>query len=79
MIRAFAIGLAVATMRPMVGAFFAFSGLPIREFFGTVFWAGFTTHAIGAEVLINCTRISTPTAPPPVAVSPEVETVNYSR
>ncbi len=56
MIRAFAIGLAVATMRPMVAAFLVFSGLPIRDFFGTVFWAGFTIHAIAAEVWINCTR-----------------------
>src|SRR5438094_742807 len=41
MIRAFAIGLAVATIRPIIGIFFAtrvFSGLTPAEFFGTGFW-----------------------------------------
>lgn len=56
MIRAFAIGLAVATVRPIVGAFFALSGLSPREFFGIAFWLGFTIHLIAAEVWINYTR-----------------------
>lgn len=44
-IRAFAIGLAVATIRPIVGAFFAtrsITHLTPHEFFGTAFWLGFT-------------------------------------
>jgi hypothetical protein len=56
MIRAFAIGLAVATVRPIVGMFFAFSGLSPQEFFGFAFWIGFTLHLIAAEVWINYTR-----------------------
>lgn len=56
MIRAFAIGLAVGTIRPIIGSFFAFSGLQPREFFGIAFWIGFTLHLIAAEVWINCTR-----------------------
>lgn len=56
MIRAFAIGLAVATVRPIVGMFFAFSGLSPQEFFGIAFWIGFTLHLIAAEVWINYTR-----------------------
>jgi len=56
MLRAFAIGLAVATVRPIVGFFFAFSGLPSQVFFGTAFWIGFTMHLITAEVWINYTR-----------------------
>src|SRR5229473_5338695 len=47
MIRAFSIGLAVATIRPIVGLLFAtsrFSGLTPREFFGIAFWIGFVLH-----------------------------------
>jgi uncharacterized membrane protein len=59
MIRAFAIGLAVATVRPIVGAFFAtrrFSHLTPHEFFGTAFWLGFTMNLMAAEIWINYTR-----------------------
>lgn len=59
MIRAFSIGLAVATIRPIVAIFFAtsrFSGLRPPEFFGTAFWIGFVLHLIAAEVWINATR-----------------------
>ena len=56
MIRMFAIGLAVATVRPIVGMFFAFTNLSPREFFGIAFWLGFTVHLIAAEVWINFTR-----------------------
>ncbi|HLY69131.1 MAG TPA: DUF2306 domain-containing protein [Puia sp.] len=59
MIRAYAIGLAIATIRPIIGIFFAtsrFSGLAPREFFGTAFWIGFTIHLIVAEAWISKTR-----------------------
>jgi uncharacterized membrane protein YozB (DUF420 family) len=59
MIRAFAIGLAVATIRPIIGIFFAtsrFSGLTPYQFFGTAFWIGFALHAIAAESWIRWTR-----------------------
>jgi uncharacterized membrane protein len=58
MIRAFAIGLAVATIRPIVGIFFAtsrFSGLTPAQFFGTAFWIGFVLHLIAAEAWIHAT------------------------
>jgi uncharacterized membrane protein len=58
MIRAFAIGLAVATIRPIVGIFFAtsrFSNLMPTQFFGTAFWIGFVLHLIAAEAWINAT------------------------
>jgi uncharacterized membrane protein len=58
MIRAFAIGLAVATIRPIIALFFAFSRLSPHVFFGTAFWIGFSLHAIVAEVWINSTRKS---------------------
>ena len=59
MIRAFSLGLAVATVRPIVGAFFATRGLTRLsppEFFGIAFWLGFTMHLIAAEAWINHTR-----------------------
>lgn len=59
MIRAFSLGLAVATVRPIVGAFFATRGLTHlapSEFFGIAFWLGFTIHLIAAEAWINHTR-----------------------
>ena len=56
MIRMFAIGFAIATVRPIVGIFFAFSHLSPREFFGIAFWLGFTIHLVAAEAWINYTR-----------------------
>ena len=58
MIRAFSVGLAVATIRPIIGMFFAtsrFSGLTPHEFFGVAFWIGFVLHLIAAEAWIRAT------------------------
>jgi hypothetical protein len=62
MIRAFSIGLAVATIRPIIGIFFAtsrFSGLTAREFFGIAFWIGFVLQLIAAEAWIRVTARTT--------------------
>jgi uncharacterized membrane protein len=56
MIRAYAIGLGVATTRPIVGMFFAFRKLTPHEFFGIAFWLGFTITFFAAEVWIDYTR-----------------------
>jgi uncharacterized membrane protein len=59
MIRAFSIGLAVATIRPIMGIFFAtsgLSGLTPREFFGIAFWIGFVLHLMAAELWIHATQ-----------------------
>ncbi len=61
MIRGYAIGLAVATIRPIIATFFAaalISGHKPQpaEFFGTAFWIGFTAQTIAAEIWINYTR-----------------------
>lgn len=59
MIRGYSIGLAVTTIRPIVGIFFAtsrLSGLTPYEFFGAAFWIGFVLHLIAAEAWINKTR-----------------------
>jgi len=61
MIRAFAVGFAVATIRPIVGIFFAtsrFTHLTPHDFFGTAFWLGFTIQFMIAEIWINYTRSS---------------------
>jgi uncharacterized membrane protein len=62
-IRAFAIGMAVTTVRPIVGVFFAtrhLTHLTPHEFFGTAFWLGFTLSLIAAEAWINYTRSGVP-------------------
>lgn len=59
MIRAFSVGLAVATIRPIIGIFFAtsrFSGLMPHEFFGVAFWIGFVLHLLAAEAWIQATQ-----------------------
>src|SRR5713101_43710 len=61
MIRGYAIGLAVATVRPIMGTFFAAAMIgghrpDPHEFFGTAFWIGFTLQMIAAEIWINYTR-----------------------
>jgi len=56
MIRTFAIGLGVATIRPIVGIFFAFRRLTPHEFFGIAFWLGFTITFMAAEAWIDYTR-----------------------
>ena len=58
MIRAYAVGLAVATIRPIIGIFFATSpllGLTPYQFFGTAFWIGFVLHLIATEAWIHLT------------------------
>jgi uncharacterized membrane protein len=65
MIRAFSVGLAVATIRPIIGMFFAtrrFSGLTPHEFFGVAFWIGFVLHLIAAETWIYSTQPQRPAA-----------------
>jgi uncharacterized membrane protein len=62
MIRAFAIGLAVATIRPIVGLFIAITiatrgpaAINLHTIFGTAFWIGFTLHLVVAEAWIRAT------------------------
>lgn len=61
MLRGYAIGLAVATIRPIMGAFFAAALLSGHvpqpgKFFGTAFWIGFTLQTMAAEIWIRYTR-----------------------
>ncbi len=56
MLRAYAVGLAIATVRPIMALSFAFFGLRPQTFLGTAFWIGFCLHAIVAEVWINLTN-----------------------
>jgi uncharacterized membrane protein len=75
MIRGYAIGLAVATIRPIMGTFFAaalMSGHNPQpaEFFGTAFWIGFTLQSIAAEIWINYTRPHQPIESQATSVAP---------
>ncbi len=56
MIRAYGVGLGVATTRPIVGAFFAARRLTPHEFFGIAFWLGFTITFLVAEAWVDYTR-----------------------
>jgi uncharacterized membrane protein len=56
MLRAFAVGLAIATIRPIIGIFSELTDLSPREFFGIAFWIGFGIHLIVAEIWIQHTR-----------------------
>jgi uncharacterized membrane protein len=58
MIRAYGVGLGVATTRPIVGMFFAFRRLSPHEFFGIAFWLGFTITFLVAEAWVDYTRQS---------------------
>lgn len=64
MIRAFSTGIAVATIRPIVGLFFATSrltGLTPRQFFGLAFWIGFVLHLILTEYWLRTSGSSSQT------------------
>jgi len=61
MIRGYAVGLAVATIRPIMGGFFAIAVIhgqtpQPQNFFGTAFWIGFVAQSILAEIWIRWTR-----------------------
>jgi hypothetical protein len=61
MIRGYSIGLAVAAIRPIMGAFFAAAvargHVPQPgQFFGTAFWIGFALQTIAAELWIRWSR-----------------------
>lgn len=56
MIRAYGVGLGVATTRPIVGMFFAFRRMTPHEFFGIAFWLGFTITFLAAEAWVDYTR-----------------------
>jgi len=60
MIRAFALGLAVSTMRPMVAILTALTGMPFSEGLGISFWLAFSLHLVLAEYWIGFTRVLLP-------------------
>src|SRR6185312_15151032 len=62
-IRAMSIALGIATVRPVMGIFFATSartGLTPHDFFGIAFWIGFTVTYLAGEMWIRYTRIHRP-------------------
>jgi len=62
MIRAMSVALGVATVRPIMGLFFATSritGLKPHDFFGIAFFAGFSLTYLAGEWWIRYTRVAT--------------------
>lgn len=58
-VRGISVALGVATVRPIMGAFFATSrltGLTPHDFFGIAFWIGFTLTYVFAEVWLRSRR-----------------------
>jgi hypothetical protein len=58
-IRAMSVAVGVATVRPIMGAFFAtatLTGMTPHEFFGIAFWIGLTLTYVAGEVWIRYTR-----------------------
>jgi uncharacterized membrane protein len=66
MIRAFAIGLAVGTIRLWVGLFLGLGILDLQQSFAPAFWLAFTMHAVVAELWLRWR----PTASGRVPVAP---------
>ena len=61
MIRAMSVAVGVATVRPIMGVFFATSrltGLTPHEFFGIAFWIGFTMTYAAGEWWIRRTKVA---------------------
>lgn len=59
MIRAMSVALGIATVRPVMGVFFATSpltGLTPHDFFGIAFWIGFSLTFIAGEAWVRYTR-----------------------
>jgi uncharacterized membrane protein len=82
MIRAFAIGLAVSTIRPIVGIFFATSRLTHlspHEFFGTAFWLGLTLQTIAAEVYLRSGYVPSGTRSEPLPTSRSAAEASFLR
>jgi hypothetical protein len=58
-IRAMSVAVGVATVRPIMGAFFAtatLTGMTPHQFFGIAFWVGLTMTSMGGEGWIRYTR-----------------------
>lgn len=53
MIRAFAVGLGVGSIRIWIGVFQALGVLSFPQGFGVAFWLGFVTHALAAEIYLT--------------------------
>ena len=66
-IRAMAIALGIATVRPVMGIFFATSrltSLTPHQFFGIAFWIGFSLTYLAGELWIRYTRVPMKVASP---------------
>lgn len=53
MIRAFAVGVGVGTIRMWIGTFSAFTALPIDDGFALAFWLGLSTNVLIGELWLR--------------------------
>ena len=63
MIRAFAMGVAVGTIRLWIGLFEAIGALAVRDAFGTAFWLSFVMHCAVAELWLRRRPVGVATLP----------------
>lgn len=56
MIRGFAVGLGVATIRPVAGVAMAVTGRELADVLGIAFWIAFSLHLLAAQLWIVATR-----------------------
>jgi uncharacterized membrane protein len=77
MIRAFAVGLGVGTIRIWLGVFQGFGLLEFHQAFGPAFWISFSLHAVGAELWLRrfpsppeVTQAATPALAAPTDAAP---------
>jgi hypothetical protein len=56
MIRAYAIGLGVSTIRIWIGLLESLTGKTLQQVMGAAFWLGFLTHAAAAELWLRSSR-----------------------
>lgn len=63
MIRVYAFGLGIYSIRVWYALFLHLSDQPSTEFFATAFWIGIAANLVVAEVWINLSRPGSPSAP----------------
>lgn len=53
MIRAFAVGLGVGTIRWWIGLFVGLGGASLQDAFAPAFWLGLSLHALAADLWLR--------------------------
>lgn len=80
MLRAFAIGIGISSVRLWFLLFLHTTGMPAQQFFPTAFWVAFAVNLVIVEVWINVTRESARSAvmPPSTSVAPAQSAMDWA-